>query len=129
IMYKTLELTDWIPVPFMAFVLTSVIGSQITKIPNDFYNVIDVMPVYICFIILAPIIGSLSGNIFKLNAETRRRLAFSNGTRNSLVVLPLALSLPDEIVTIARAVTATRTIIELMRKLILINIMPTGSND
>ncbi|EZT42227.1 hypothetical protein D3233_15110 [Staphylococcus aureus] len=128
-MYKTLELTDWIPVPFMAFVLTSVIGSQITKISNDFYNVIDVIPLYICFIILAPIIGSLSGKIFKLNAETRRTLAFSNGTRNSLVVLPLALSLPDEIVTIATAVIVTQTIIELIGELILIKIIPIVIKD
>ena len=46
---------------------------------------------------VAPLVGALVARAFKLPACTARSVAFSSSTRNSLVVLPLALTLPEEI--------------------------------
>ncbi|QJF24527.1 arsenic resistance protein [Mammaliicoccus vitulinus] len=123
-MMKVLTLSEWIPVPFMAFVLMSVIGSQITKILSDLHVVSSVVPIYICFMILAPFIGNFSGKMFNLPVDLKRTLAFSSSTRNALVVLPLALSLPSQWSTIVTTVIVTQTLVELMSELVYIKLIP-----
>ncbi|MGO2109933.1 MAG: arsenic resistance protein, partial [Staphylococcus equorum] len=53
-----------------------------------------------------------------------RTLAFSSSTRNALVVLPLALSLPDHWVTITTTVIITQTLTELIGELVYIKVLP-----
>ena len=55
------------------------------------------MPVYIAFALAAPLIGWGVSRLFRLDAPAGRAVAFSAGTRNSLVVLPLALVVPGAI--------------------------------
>ncbi|SHE15423.1 Uncharacterised protein [Chlamydia abortus] len=51
-------------------------------------------------------------------------LIFSAGTRNSLVVLPLALALPEPLNGVASAVIVTQTIVELIGELFYIRLVP-----
>lgn len=121
---KLLETTRWLPVPFMAFVLTVVIASQIGKVYSDFEVIVRVIPIYVLFLIITPFVSRFIAAFFKLDVGAGRTLIFSTGTRNSLVVLPLALSLPDAWATLAAAAIVTQTIIELIGELIYIKAVP-----
>lgn len=121
---KVLDSTAWLPVPFMAFVLIAVVSSQISKVYGDFEIIIGVIPIYILFLIITPIVSRLLSFAFKLDIGAGRALIFSTGTRNSLVVLPLALALPESWATLAAAVIVTQTIIELIGELIYIKVIP-----
>lgn len=114
----------WMPVPAMAAVLVVVIGSQISTVVRDMDKLLPVIPVYIGFMLLAPVVGALVARAFKLPASTARSVAFSSSTRNSLVVLPLALALPEEIRGLAAAAVITQTLIELVSELIYIRAIP-----
>ncbi|HWV08126.1 MAG TPA: arsenic resistance protein, partial [Pseudomonas sp.] len=83
-----------------------------------------VIPVYIGFLILAPLIGALVSRMARLSAPTARAVTFSSSTRNSLVVLPLALALPEDIRGLAAAAVITQTLVELFGELIYIRAIP-----
>jgi len=114
----------WMPVPAMAVVLVVVICSQISAVLRDMDKLLPVIPVYLGFMLLAPMVGALVARAFKLPAVTARSVAFSSSTRNSLVVLPLALALPEEIRGLAAAAVITQTLIELVSELIYIRTIP-----
>ncbi|WP_445322374.1 arsenic resistance protein [Paenibacillus sp. IHBB 10380] len=120
-----LNVTAWLPVPFMVIVLIVVVASQIGKVYNDFDVIIRVIPIYILFLILMPFLSRIIAVLFRLDLGAGRALIFSSGTRNSLVVLPLALALPDEWATVASAVIVTQTIVELVGELIYIRFVPS----
>lgn len=115
---------SWLPVPMMALVLIAVIASQISFVTKDLTVIYRIIPIYICFAIVAPIIGNLCAKLFKLDVELRRSIAFSATTRNSLVVLPLALTLPQNLALTVTSIIVTQTIIELIFEVIYIQVMP-----
>jgi len=114
----------WLPVPAMALVLIVVIGSQIASIVSQLERLMPVVPVYLGFMIFAPIIGMVTSRLFKLRAEAGRAVMFTTSTRNSLVVLPLALALPEEVRVLAAAAVITQTLIELVSELIYVRVIP-----
>ncbi|WP_330564913.1 arsenic resistance protein [Pseudomonas yamanorum] len=114
----------WLPVPAMALVLMVVIGSQITALVRDIGLLAPVIPVYIGFLLLAPLMGALASRLFKLPSITARAVTFSASTRNSLVVLPLALALPEDIRGLAAAAVITQTLVELVGELLYIRLIP-----
>ena len=67
------------------------------------------------------------GRLFRLDAPAGRAIAFSTGTRNSLVVLPLALAVPGA-VPVLPAVIVTQTLIELVSELIYVRLIPKLTN-
>lgn len=120
---KVLNISAWLPVPFMALTLFVVVASQIGKLPDFINQVIQVVPIYIAFMIIMPIITKYIAKLFKLDVSSGRTLIFSSFTRNSLVVLPLGLALPD-ISTLVAAIIVTQTIVELISELIYIRVVP-----
>ena len=108
----------------MALVLIAVIASQISFVTKDLTVIYRIIPIYICFAIVAPIIGNLCAKLFKLDVELRRTIAFSATTRNSLVVLPLALTLPQNLALTVTSIIVTQTIIELIFEVIYIQVIP-----
>jgi arsenite transporter len=74
--------------------------------------------------IIMPIISRFIAKWFKLDIGSGRALIFSGSTRNSLVVLPLALALPDNLSTLVAAIIVTQTIVELAGELIYIRLVP-----
>lgn len=114
----------WMPVPAMALVLIAVIGSQIVVVLGDFQRLLPVIPVYVGFALLAPLLGLLSARLFRLQAREARSVTFSAATRNSLVVLPLALALPEELRVLAAAAVITQTLVELVSELIYVRVVP-----
>lgn len=126
---KFLDLTTWFPVPFMALVLIVVVASQIGKVYHDFELIMRVIPIYVLFLLLTPFVSRFLAYVFKLDIGAGRALIFSTGTRNSLVVLPLALALPDSWATLAAAVIVTQTIVELIGELFYIKAIPLLMKD
>ena len=121
---KILYLSAWLPVPFMALTLFVVVASQIGKLSTYMDLIIKVIPIYVAFMIIVPVVSRFIAKWFKLDTGSGRALIFSGSTRNSLVVLPLALALPDEFSTLVAAVIVTQTIVELAGELIYIRVVP-----
>lgn len=118
-----LKLTGQLPELIMAAVLFTVVAAQIGKVYNDLSIILIVIPVYIMYLIITPFLSKLIASFFSLTPHAGRALAFSAGTRNSLVVLPLALALPGEWGVIASAVVVTQTITELIGELFYIKLI------
>lgn len=121
---KALDITAWLPVPFMALVLLVVVASQIGKVYSDFGLIVRVIPIYVLFLIITPFVSRFIVYMFKLDKGAGRTLIFSVGIRNSLVVLPLALALPGDWATLTAAVIVTQTIVELIGALFYIKAVP-----
>ncbi|NMI05109.1 arsenic resistance protein [Paenibacillus sp. SZ31] len=121
---RVMNATAWLPVPMMALALLVVVASQIGKVYNDIAIIVNVIPIYVAFMIIMPWISRIIARQFRLNTGAGRALIFSSATRNSLVVLPLALALPPEWATIAAAVIVTQTMVELAGELIYIRLVP-----
>lgn len=115
----------WLPVPAMAAVLIAVIGSQISPVVNQIERLAPVLPIYIAFALLAPMIGALVAKLFNLPVGAARAVTFSTSTRNSLVVLPLALALPEELRGLAAAAVITQTLVELVFELVYVRAVPS----
>lgn len=119
-----LETTAWLPVPFMAVILLLVVASQIGRIEESLPLVSQAVPVYVAFMLIMPFFARLTACAFRLDTQAGRALIFSAGTRNSLVVLPLALALPDAWI-LASAVIVTQTLVELVGELLYIRLVPS----
>jgi ACR3 family arsenite efflux pump ArsB len=119
-----LEATGWLPVPFMALTLFLVVASQIGRIEEHLHVVGQAVPLYISFMAIMPFLARWAARAFRLDTKAGRALIFSAGTRNSLVVLPLALALPDAWV-VTPAVIVTQTLVELVGELIYIRLVPS----
>jgi len=94
----TLNLVDqlgWLPVPLVALVVFLIAGSQVSFVVAKGTLLWPVLVVFILYLAAAAVVGKLLSRIFRLAPPVGRTLTFSLGTRNSFVMLPLALSLPD----------------------------------
>jgi ACR3 family arsenite transporter len=83
---------------------------------------VGVIPFYIAFAVIAPLIGWSISRLFRLDAPSGRAIAFSAGTRNSLVVLPLALAVPGAI-PVLPANVVTQTLVELLSELVYVRVI------
>jgi ACR3 family arsenite efflux pump ArsB len=61
--------------------------------------------------------------LFRLDVPSSRALIFTGATRNSLVVLPLALALPDAY-AITAVIVVTQTLVELVGMVIYVRAVP-----
>ncbi|MFD2330886.1 arsenic resistance protein [Cohnella sp. GCM10020058] len=121
---RLLDASAWIPVPLMALTLFIIVSSQISKLSVYGATIIKVIPVYAAFMCIMPIVTRLIVKGFRLDARSGRAVIFSAGTRNSLVVLPLALALPDDWSTLVAAIIVTQTIVELAGELVYVRLIP-----
>lgn len=117
------ETMGWLPVPMMGVTLFVVIASQLPRVQNSIGQIAAVIPVYIAFLIIMPLLGRLAAGLFQMDVGESRALVFTSVTRNSLVVLPLALALPAGY-GLAPAVVVTQTLVELTGMVILTRVVP-----
>lgn len=107
----------------MSLTLILVVASQIDRIEEHLPLVAQVVPLYIAIMVIMPIFARLMACAFRLDTQAGRALIFSAGTRNSLVVLLLALALPDTWI-LTSTVIVTQTLVELVGELIYIRLIP-----
>lgn len=112
-----------LPVPATALVLFVVVIAVLPQLGPASETALRVLPVYVAFAILAPIAGWLVSQLVRLNEPAGRAVAFSAGTRNSLVVLPIALAVPGA-VPLLPSIIVTQTMVELLASLIYIRYIP-----
>ncbi len=83
------QILDLLPVPSTALVLFLVFAAVLPRLGLALTDVLHVLPVYLAFAILAPVIGWWVARVVGLPLPQLRTVAFSTATRNSLIVLPL----------------------------------------
>ncbi len=84
-----------LPVPLLALVVFVIAASQVTTVAGLTGVLLQVLLIFVAYLIFAAFLGKTLGRLFQLPTRSARTLAFSFGTRNSFVVLPIALSLPE----------------------------------
>ncbi|MGQ7261475.1 arsenic resistance protein [Vreelandella sp. V005] len=84
-----------LPVPLLALVVFMIAASQVNTVLGLSQVLAQVVFIFIAFLIFAALLGKGLGKLFALPTASARTLAFSFGTRNSFVMLPIALTLPS----------------------------------
>ena len=84
-----------LPVPLLAVVVFIISASQVNAVVGLSDLLSQVVFIFIGFLLFAALLGKGLGKLFALPTASARTLAFSFGTRNSFVMLPLALALPS----------------------------------
>ncbi|WP_034272504.1 arsenic resistance protein [Haloechinothrix halophila] len=110
-------------VPLMAATLLVVVAGQIPKISHELSQVVTVVPLYAAFLIVMAGLGLALARVFRLDVGRSRALIFTGATRNSLVVLPLALALP-EAYAITPVIVVTQTLVELVGMVVYVHAIP-----
>ncbi|NUV37164.1 bile acid:sodium symporter, partial [Streptomyces sp. KAI-27] len=110
-------------VPLMAATLLAVVASQVPRIGDSLGDVAAVVPFYAAFLVIMALAGRAVARLFRLPSPAGRAVVFSGATRNSLVVLPLALALPDRFAA-AGAVVVTQTLVEVVGMVVYVRVVP-----
>jgi ACR3 family arsenite transporter len=108
-------------VPLMVAVLLTVVASQTPRALAGGTALLALIPAYVAFLVLAVAAGVGVSRLARLEAPEARAVTFSGATRNSLVVLPLALALPFPL---APAAVVTQTLVELVGMVVLVRVLP-----
>lgn len=111
-----------LPVPATALVLFVVVAAVVPQLGAATDAALGVIPFYIAFAVISPLMGWSISRLFRLDAPAGRAIAFSAGTRNSLVVLPLALAVPGAI-PVLPAIVVTQTLVELLSELAYVRVI------
>ncbi len=83
------------PVPLLTVVLFIISMTQVSQIDSTGPLIWPLMVLFPAYLLAAALVGKALRRVFRLPVATGRTVIFSLGTRNSFVVLPLALSLPE----------------------------------
>lgn len=111
------------PVPATALVLFIVVAAVGPRIEAALPAALAVIPLYLAFAVAAPLLGWWVARLWRLEPAAGRAVAFSSATRNSLVVLPLALAVPGAL-PVLPAVIITQTLVELLSELVYVRMLP-----
>ncbi|TXL76386.1 arsenic resistance protein [Vineibacter terrae] len=117
-----------LPVPATALVLFLVVAATMPLLGGALGHALAILPLYAGFAVVAPMLGWLTARTFRLGAAASRSIAFSGATRNSLVVLPLALAVPGA-VPVLPAVIVMQTLVELLAELVYVRVMPLAGRS
>lgn len=112
-----------LPVVLLAVTVLVIAASQIGQVIENARQLTLVTIVFVVYAALAALVGRLTVRLFSLPRRVGRGVIFSAGTRNSFVVLPLALSLPPEW-NLAVAVIVIQAFVEMLTMLVFIRIVP-----
>ena len=110
-------------VPLMLLTLFVVVGSQIAAVGGEAVSLVRLLPVYVGFLAVMLAVGLVAGRMSRLDIPATRAVVFSGATRNSLVVLPLALALPPAL-SIAPLAVVTQTLVELVGMVVFVWLVP-----
>lgn len=107
-----IEQIRWLPVPLLGTVVFLIAASQVQAVTTALPVLGHVLGVFIGFLLAAAMIGVLLARAMDLPVGSARALIFSLGTRNSFVVLPLALAIAPQWQT-ATVVIVFQSLVEL----------------
>lgn len=110
-------------VPLMMLTLATVVGSQAFAVGGALPQLLVAVPIFVAFVLIVGPLGALVARAGRLDVPGRRAVVFSGVTRNSLVVLPLALALPEPY-ALAPLIVVTQTLVELFVMVVLVAVIP-----
>lgn len=117
-------------VPLMMLVLAAVVASQIAGVASELDALAGLLPIYAGFAVVMVALGPAVGRVLHrapgfhaagFDLPARRALVFTGVTRNSLVVLPIALAAPYALAPLA---VVTQTLVELVVMVLLVRFLP-----
>ncbi|MEX2657027.1 MAG: hypothetical protein WD272_05895, partial [Balneolales bacterium] len=85
----------WLPVPLLAIVIFMISASQSQVLFEATFYLLYPAICFVAFLFITPLMAKILSTLVNLPVRQGRVLAFSLGSRNSFVVLPLALALPE----------------------------------
>src|SRR5262249_53064151 len=112
------------PVPLMALTLLVVVASQIPLVRDDFGAIAGTVPLFAAFLAIMALVGRTLARALRFEPAAGRALLFTGATRNSLVVLPLALALDESAYALAPAVVVTQTLVEVLGMVVYVRAVP-----
>jgi arsenite transporter len=121
--HKLVAGIGWLPVPLLAIVVFLIAASQVQAVVGALPVLGHVLGAFVAFLVAAALIGLLLARLFSLPAASGSALVFSLGTRNSFVVLPLALALAPQWQT-ATVVIVFQSLVELFGMVAYLWIIP-----
>jgi ACR3 family arsenite efflux pump ArsB len=110
-------------VPLLSATLFVVVASQVPRLHGNLVDVARVVPVYVVFLVVMPFAGLGVARLCRLDVPSARAVVFTGATRNSLVVLPLALALPERF-AVAPVVVVTQTLVEVVGMVAYVRLIP-----
>lgn len=123
-----IERLAWFPVPLLALVVFLISASQVQTVTTSLPVLPQAAGVFVGFLVLALIAGLAITRALDLPPRSGRALVFSLGTRNSFVMLPLALALPSEW-RLAIVVIVFQSLVELLGVLVYLKAVPRLLQD
>lgn len=125
---RLMDFMDAVMVPLMMLTLAVVVASQISAVSSEVRVLLNVIPIYVAFLVIMVPVGMIVSKAAGQDVPSTRAMVFSGATRNSLVVLPLALALPEEL-SLAAIVVVTQTLVELVGMVMYVRIIPQATKD
>ena len=113
----------WAPVPLLALVVFLIAASQVGAVTRALPLLAEVSAAFVLYLAAALALGVALTRAAGLPARVGRTLTFSLGTRNSFVVLPLALALPTAWQA-ASIVIVLQSLVELFGMLAFLRLVP-----
>jgi len=110
---KVIERLARFPVPLLALVVFSIAATQVGTVKDSVGLLGHLLLIFGAFLLIAALISLGLATMFGLPPKQGRVLAFSLGSRNSFVVLPLALALPPSF-ELAVVVIVFQSMVELL---------------
>lgn len=114
---------DAATVPIMTVTLAVIVAAQVETVRAHASDLAGLVPIYVAFLVIACALGLLVARVWRHDVASTRGLMFSGATRNSLVILPIALALPAPLAPAAAAVV-TQTLVELVGMVVLVRLVP-----
>ncbi|MFN3870340.1 MAG: arsenic resistance protein [Aquificaceae bacterium] len=120
---KFLNFIGWLPIPLISLIVFIIFGSQV----ETFFHIEKLLSlltlIFSLYLIFALFLSRFIAKVAKLPSKDGRVLAFNLGTRNSFLVLPIALALPEGFQG-ALFVIVYQSLVELLGMLLFIHIVP-----
>lgn len=120
---KTLLSCEIAMVPLMVLTLFAITATYGANVLHNLNELVPVLVIYAMFAAMMVLIGVMTAKSFRLGAKDGIATVFSGVTRNSLVIMPIALALPAGFETVPMVIVA-QTLVELCVMLALINSGP-----
>ncbi len=111
------------PVPLLALVLLLIAAAQAGSLQSAASLLAAVLPAFVLYLLGALALGLATARIARLEPRAGRTVVFSLGTRNSFVVLPLALALPPGWEASALAIVV-QSLVELFGMIAYLRVVP-----
>ncbi len=112
-----------LPLPLLALVLFAIAASELAAVVDAAPLLPLLAGVFALYLLAAVALGVVAARVSRLPAAPARTLVMSLATRNSFVVLPIALALPEGAAVVA-IVVVTQTLVELTGVALLVRVLP-----